>query len=407
MRLHTLASITGSVLVCFGTLIGCGASDDAASGIAGGASGGTPGTPTAGAGSTLAGAPSTVGGSTNGGSSGASQAGAAGAPLATAGAGGAAAGAGGMGGALGSAGSTGSAGSGGSTGIPAMKNVGYLPNYRGSYASWAAKLDFRTMTHLNLAFTLWDDAKSDWSMGASDADVKVLVDKAHAAGVKVLASLGGGGGDRSVFEHYATASNIDPMVAKASALVTRLNLDGVDVDIENAQALSKQSNFDQFVAKLMTTFHPNKLVTTAIAQYLLDDSKAYGGFSTVTLNSWDFINVMIYEDDYNTYVGLMKWWTDTQKYPKEKLTVGVPFFGKYSNGNDYAEYDYKAIMAADSSAWSKNQAQVSGRTVHYAGVALITQLATFSRGYGGIMNWEMSADTTDEHSLWKAIQAQY
>jgi len=69
-----------------------------------------------------------------------------------------------------------------------------LPNYSGSFGTWAKKINFAKMTHLNLAFAT-ATGTNDWAMGASDADVKAIVDAAHAAGTLVLASLGGGGGD--------------------------------------------------------------------------------------------------------------------------------------------------------------------------------------------------------------------
>ena len=242
---------------------------------------------------------------------------------------------------------------------------------------------------------------NDWNMGDSDASVLTLVDKAHAAGVKVLASLGGGGGDQTVIARYKTASNIEPMVANLDAFVKRLKLDGVDIDIESPPNMGSSTNYAAFVNEVVKVLRPQgKLVTTAVAQYIIEGAT---GYSDTLLGSWDFINVMIYEDSMNEYTSLMKWWTDTKHYPKTKLTVGVPFFGKADN--PYAEFDYKVIIAADPSAWSKSQAQVQGRTVKYAGQDLLKQLSTFSKGFGGVMFWEFAEDTTDEHSLWKTIQA--
>ena len=301
-----------------------------------------------------------------------------------------------------SAGATGVAGGTG-TGDPNMKVVAYLPNYSGSYSSWAGKLDFNKLTHLNLAFAMATDS-NDWDMGASDAEVKTLVDKAHASGVKVLASLGGGGGDQTVIARYKTASNINPLVDKLEAFLERLNLDGADLDIESPDNMGSNTNYPAFVARCAQVLKPKgKLVTAAVAQYIVEGAT---GYSDATLNSWDFINVMIYENSVSPYTSTLKWWTDTKKIPKAKLTVGVPFFGKNADGA-YNEWDYKAIIAADSTAWSKNQATVGGRKVNYAGVDMMKQLTTLSKSYGGIMFWEWTEDTTDEHSLWKTIQAGY
>ena len=292
---------------------------------------------------------------------------------------------------------------GGSNGDPSLKVVGYLPNYHGGFATWAAKLDFTKMTHLNLAFAQATTG-NDWNMGASDSDVKAIVDKAHAAGVKVLASLGGGGGDQSVIAQYKTASNITPLVDNLDKFLARLNLDGADIDIESPPNMGSNTNYGAFVAKAVAVLRPKgKLVTCAVAQYIVEGAN---GYSDATLNSWDFINLMVYEYSLPPFTNTLKWWTETKKIPKSKLTLGVAFFGLVANA-DYEPYDYKAIIAADSTAWSKNQAQVNGKTVNYAGVDMMKQLTTLSKGYGGIMFWEWAEDTTDSHSLWKTIQDGY
>ena len=364
--------------------IGCGSdADPGPAGSAGGASAGAP----AGAGAPGGGAANGAAGAASGGTS--NLAGAGGAPAA--GAGGAAAGAGGGGAGAGAAGAAGAAG------IPDIKVVAYLPSYSGSFASWATKIDFNKMTHLNLAFATIKDGTNDWNFGgAKDADVTTLVDAAHAKGVKVLVSLGGAAGDISIINRYHTASNIDPMVVSLDALVTRLNLDGVDVDIERGNEMKSDGNFGPFVDKINSTFKPKgKLVTSALAQYVI---QAAGSDAMVNawLNSFDFINLMIYSSNMNTYTKELAWWSDTKAIPKKKLTVGVGFYG----GNTA----FKDIMAADPTAWSKNSATVNGKVVNYAGVDMMKMLATTSKGYGGIMIWELSQDVTGEHSLWKAIQ---
>jgi hypothetical protein len=83
------------------------------------------------------------------------------------------------------------------------------------------------------------------------------------------------------------------------------------------------------------------------------------------------------------------------------LTLGAGFFGGDQNGNEYAYWD---ILNSDSSAWSKDQAWVRGNLVNYTGMASMKKLAQYSQGFGGIMFWELSEDTSDEHSLYKVIQ---
>jgi GH18 family chitinase len=278
-----------------------------------------------------------------------------------------------------------------------LRVVAYLPNYSGSYGSWAQTIDFTKMTHLNLAFAL-ATSSNGWDMGASDADVKALVDAAHAKGVKVLASLGGGGGDQSVITRYKTAANIDPLITSLDAFVAAHNFDGVDIDIEDSSNMG--ANYVTFVNGVVAKLRPEgKLVTAAVAQYLVDESQ----LSTDTLNAFDFLNIMIYSN-YNDTVSAMAYFSTTKGLAKGHLVVGAAFFGQDSSWN---EYTYADILSADPTAWSKDQATVSGKTVNYTGMASMKILADYSKGFGGIMFWELSEDTTDSHSLWKVIQADF
>jgi hypothetical protein len=38
-------------------------------------------------------------------------------------------------------------------------------------------------------------------------------------------------------------------------------------------------------------------------------------------------------------------------------------------------------------------------------MATMKRIAEYSKGFGGIMFWELSEDTTDDHSLYKVIQS--
>ena len=49
---------------------------------------------------------------------------------------------------------------------------------------------------------------------------------------------------------------------------------------------------------------------------------------------------------------------------------------------------------------------VGGTTVHYEGTATMKQIADYARGFGGVMIWELTQDTFDDHSLLKVIQGE-
>ena len=289
---------------------------------------------------------------------------------ATAGAGGAAAGASGsgMGGSAGAGGSSGGAGGsagGGSTTDPAIKVVMYLPNWAGTFSSWATKIDFTKMTHLDLAFGTIKGG-NDWDLGASDADVKAIAAAAHAKSCKVLVSIGGADDDIGIINAYGNPSNIDPMVNNLDAFITRLDLDGVDVDLERGPNLKASTNFPMFLSKLIAKLRPQgRVVSTALAQYIIEDTGDDAATTAAWLNTYDFINLMIYTNNMSTYTNELNWWTTKRNIPKNKLTWGVDFGGNTS---------------AD----------------------MIKQLTIASKAYGGIMAWELSQKAAPP--LWMAVQ---
>ena len=239
----------------------------------------------------------------------------------------------------------------------------YLPNWNGSFASWSTKLNLSKMTHLNLAFGTIKGNSNDWGL-AADADVKALTAVAHAANVKVLISIGGASDDIGIINRYKTEANIAPMVANLDALVTRCNLDGVDVDIERGNEMKSSGNFGKFVDALNATFKPKgRLVTAALAQYIMEDAGNDAGVNT-WMKSFDFINLMIYNKNMSAYTKEIAFWTG-RGLDKRKMVWGVIFDGSSS---------------AD----------------------LVKQVTIDSKAYGGVMAWELSESQGPQ--LWKVVQ---
>ena len=366
------ASIHGAAFMLAALALACSAGGGPATGVAGAAGVGA-----------AAGAPAVGGGpagATGAAGMGGAPTGSAGASAGSTGATGAAGEASGEAGAVGAAGAdagapndaggaTGAAGAGaaGSAGAAGPRVVMYLPNWAGSFSSWSTKIDFAKMTHLLLAFGTVNTGTNDWSLGAPDADVKTLVAAAHAAHVKVLVSIGGADDDIGIINRYQTASNIGPLVANLDAFITRLGLDGVDVDLERGTDMRSSGNFAAFAAQLVSTLRPEgKLVTAALAQYIIQDAGANDAVVKKWLAAYDFINLMIYSTNMGTYTKELGWWTNTEGLPKDKLTWGIEF--------------------------------TSGLTTDMA-----KQLTTASKAYGGVMVWEYSQKT--EPQLWPAVQS--
>lgn len=285
--------------------------------------------------------------------------------------------------------------------------VGYVPAVKGiSLADSIKSLDLSRMTDIDLAFgdppkcNGKCDKHSDMTFrlqGQTNADIDKAVAEAHAAGVKVLLSIGGGGGDQKIIQFY-NAGLTDPLVASLNKFILRHHLDGVDLDIEDPSNMG--APYATFASALFSTFHPEgKLVTAAVAKYL------QGSMPGSTLHQFDFLNVMNYSS-YANAVTALQFYAKDENIPRSKIVLGVPFFG--SNDNDTKEENYNTILAAYPNAWKVDLVGGgtldNGQAFHYVGEQTMAQETQLSKEYGGIMIWEMAGDASAPHSLLKVIE---
>ena len=290
----------------------------------------------------------------------------------------------------------------------APKLVGYLPDYDGSYAYFAQTLDFSKMTHLYLAFglppfcngTCTKDSDMTFSLGQTDADIHTLVKTAHKAGVKVVLSIGGGGGDQQILQFYNAGLSV-PLVRSLNKYVADHDLDGVDLDIEDPNNMGEP--YAEFTKVLIDTFHPQgKIVTAAVAEYLQDS------MPDQALHMFDFVNVMNYSN-YSDAEQAMTYYAGTKKVPKQRMTLGVPFFAQSGDGN--IEETWDTVVAAYPNAFDADMVSGGsldlGVTLYYVGGATMARETELGKEYGGIMIWELSQDAPPPNSLYQVIEEHF
>ena len=283
--------------------------------------------------------------------------------------------------------------------------VGYLPDYNGSYADYATSINFSKMTHLYLAFgvppkcngTCTANSNMNFSLGQSDADIAAVVNAAHAAGVKVVLSIGGGGGDQQILQFY-NAGLSTQLVNSLAKYITAHNLDGVDLDTEDPNNMGNP--YATFVSALVSKFRPSgKVITAAVAEYL------QSSMPDSALHQFDFVNVMNYSN-YSDAEAALQYYSAQENVPKNQITLGVPFFGQSSDGN--IEEEYNTILAAYPDAWQSDEVSGgsldNGAALFYLGEATMAKETQLGKQYGGVMIWELTGDATAPHSLLNVIQ---
>ena len=272
--------------------------------------------------------------------------------------------------------------------------IGYLPTWGGNLSD----VQYTKLTHINYAFLI---PNSDGTYQAPDdlARLKNLVTQAHANGVKVIISVGGGGGGDAFRTIVPNVSYRTTFVNNMVSFANQYNLDGVDIDWEFPSDGTEANNFLLLMQQLSNAMHVNgKLCTAAVVAYS-GTSFVNGIFSVV-----DFLNIMAYDEnsyDHSTYdlaVKSVNYW-EGRGLPVSKTVLGVPFYGRDKCCN-YKTVDYSAILAMGGSP----NADTYNNQIGYNGIPTMKQKTAYAmQACGGIMIWSIDTDVIGQYSLLSAI----
>lgn len=297
-----------------------------------------------------------------------------------------------------------------------FKVIGYYPMYAGGYPTGVNSLDLNKITHLYLAFANPDGAGNLIPDYGTTANITTVVNAAHAKGLKIFLSIGGGGASGTNYQTMlSSAGNISTFVTKITTFANTYNLDGIDVDIEgnilNGTTLTA-AQYQSFVTSLGTSLHANgKLMSSALGSW-------FGNFVTNTAAAqFDWINMMSYDlcgpwsgacqhAPYSMTTSDFTFWNSTKGVPASKLVVGLPFYG-YGWGTMYNPgITYCSIVNTYPGAENADQVGSGGNGLYYNGINTIKQKTTYAKNNAaGVMIWELTQDcaTSDSRSLLLAV----
>lgn len=329
------------------------------------------------------------------------------------------------------------------TSPPAKRLLGYYPEWskfnNPPYVYSAAQIPYNQLTHISHAFVLLT-SKADGTLNVPyKYREPALISRAHAAGVKVLVSIGGGDGIQGPrFNKMARSeTSRQAFVKNVHTFLSANGYDGVDIDweIPNAQDMSD-----------CTTLMQELRDELPAGQWLISmagpsDPRSYGaGFDIPALAPLvDFFNVMTYDftGSWAGYAGLnspllqdpadpiqsgslktsMDLYANIYGVPLTQLNIGTPFYGYEFDGADalwaacsscmvnqqnYGDY-IKPLM--HSSDWQKETDKAARSPymvnsilpgfISYdneSSTAAKTRYILKKRGFGGVFMWELSAD---------------
>lgn len=268
---------------------------------------------------------------------------------------------------------------------------------------------FNRLTHINLWFLNPD------TLGSFTQDLSGLhpfIRKAHRKKVKVLFSIGGGSKQKQ-YHKLLQDEHRPQLVSNLVDLTLKYDVDGIDVDLEGSDI---DDRYEDFVVELAKALRQHqKLITAAIAVYYKDQ------LSDRALAQFDFVNVMSYdrtgpwrpekpgphsllehaEED-------LEYFGSVRKIPKEKMTLGVPFYG-YGYGPELTSpaisMNYGEIVSTFPGSEEVDQwVRDDGKIIYYNGIPTIRKKVALAREKAsGIMIWQVRGDAKGSKSLLRAI----
>jgi GH18 family chitinase len=268
---------------------------------------------------------------------------------------------------------------------------------------------FKQLTHINLWF-LNPDTLGNFTQDLSA--LKPFVRKAHQKKVKILFSIGGG--SKQPQYHYLLKDDKRAMlISNLVQQVLKYDLDGVDVDLEGSNI---DAYYEKFVVELAGVLRShNKLLTAAIAVYYKDQLTDHA------LAQYDFVNVMSYDRTgpwrpekpgphatYTHAVEDLRYFGIVRKIPKEKMTLGVPFYG-YGYGPELTSpatsMNFSQIVAAFPGAELVDEWKMpDDKIIYYNGIPTMKQKTLLAKEKAsGIMIWHVLGDGAGSKSLLKVI----
>ncbi len=282
--------------------------------------------------------------------------------------------------------------------------VGYLRDSNVADGT-GLNIDFDKITYLNIAFINPDEYGNFITMTGLSA----VINAAHSKNVKVLASIGGGSAP-AYYSMLLSDVNRADFIHKIVRLAEDDDFDGVDVDLEGDKI---DKNYEPFIIALSAAMKQQpKVLTAAIATVYKSQ------YTDEALAKFDFINIMSYDKTgpwnpanpgqhapYDMAVSDLDYWTNTRGLAKEKLSLGLPFYGYGFGTNAPSDMSYGDIVSQYPGSENIDQVIFNGGGIlYYNGIPTIKNKMTLAlEKSGGVMIWQLLLDANGRNSLLDVI----
>jgi chitinase len=285
-----------------------------------------------------------------------------------------------------------------------FKVVGYLRS-NNNLANDVKTVNLDYITYLYIAFINPEPNGEFKEYPELDSVVKV----AHSKHVKVMISCGGG--SRHVFlDTLLAPAHRQRVVKNFMVFAQKYALDGIDVDIENDDI---NANYEPFVVELGNGLHKSGKEISAALAYSTREK-----ITDKALATFDFVTLMAYDkhapwrpndpgqhSPYSMAEEQISYWGGERGLKKEKLVLGVPFYGYGFGPAGASTMSFADVMNANANAYNTDEILLpDGATMYYNGFKTIRKkTALAKKKAGGVMIWQLMHDAAGANSLLSQI----
>lgn len=286
-----------------------------------------------------------------------------------------------------------------------------------------ASIPWNNLTRIIYSFAI-PNADGTLNTG-SVSNIGDLVELAHANGVEVYISVGGGAGSGNFPVLANNESTRELFVKEVREFVFQNCLDGVDIDWEYWSGSASNTVVPEESNSLVTILSELKAELSPFNIEMSIDLGAshWGGkhFFDQVPDYVDHLQVMCYDysgpwsdpgphSSFEDAIGSgssssslgLAYWVNYRGWPKEKILLGVPFYGRDFDIGGGEGVSYADILKEYPDAYLYDQRD----NIYYNGINTITQKTQYviDNNYSGIMIWEIAQDSkVDSVSLLSAI----
>ncbi len=319
--------------------------------------------------------------------------------------------------------------------------LAYYPSWYGSGYN-ASKLPFNKLTHICHAF-IWPNNDGSLNIPA-EINEPALISSAHAAGVKVLISVGGAGGSGAFASLAANSGLRATLINNLRNFCQQRGYDGVDYDWEFPSNNSDRANFTALVQETRAAFNAAGHAEWEISGAFSPGSY-YGQFLDVPAlaNYLNYFNLMTYDghgewsahsghnaplgastsdSDGVSMQGGVDYYVNTRGLAASKINFGLAFYGRNfptedlhqscpSCGSAVTYLSYAQIAPLINNGWTRYwdsaasspylRSNSLAQTISYddpQSVQAKSNWALNTRGLGGVFMWEISQDRMGDGS---------